>query len=134
MADLSDLGPRQRMARRVNKEHGGNVLSAGIRPGNVSNPAGEPAASICEKSWEKGIFYAVALAEERVTPVEQKIVRADEAISLVRDRDTLSSCGFVQSCVPETLLKALDNATSTRRPAISACSPPPAKATARRKV
>src|SRR5271157_3312217 len=40
--------------------------------------------------------------------MRDKIVSADEAISLVRDRDTLSSCGFVQSCVPETLLKALE--------------------------
>jgi propionate CoA-transferase len=40
--------------------------------------------------------------------MKDKIVTADEAISLVRDRDTLSSCGFVQSCVPEALLKALE--------------------------
>lgn len=40
--------------------------------------------------------------------MRDKIVTADEAISLVRDRDTLSSCGFVQSCVPEALLKALE--------------------------
>ena len=47
-----------------------------------------------------------------------KIVTADEAVSLVRDRDTLSSCGFVQSCVPEALLKALERrylATGTPR-------------------
>jgi propionate CoA-transferase len=40
--------------------------------------------------------------------MRDKIVTADEAVSLVRDRDTLSSCGFVQSCVPEALLKALE--------------------------
>jgi len=40
--------------------------------------------------------------------MKDKVVTADEAISLVRDRDTLSSCGFVQSCVPEALLKALE--------------------------
>ena len=36
----------------------------------------------------------------------------------MRDRDTLSSCGFVQSCVPEALLKALERRylkTSTPR-------------------
>ncbi len=40
--------------------------------------------------------------------MRDKVVTADEAVSLVRDRDTLSSCGFVQSCVPEALLKALE--------------------------
>ena len=40
--------------------------------------------------------------------MKNKIVTADEAVSLLRDRDTLSSCGFVQSCVPEALLKALE--------------------------
>ena len=40
--------------------------------------------------------------------MKNKVVTADEAVSLVRDRDTLSSCGFVQSCVPEALLKALE--------------------------
>ena len=40
--------------------------------------------------------------------MRDKIVTADEAVSLVRDRYTLSSCGFVQSCVPEALLKALE--------------------------
>ena len=39
--------------------------------------------------------------------MRDKIVTADQAVSLVRDRDTLSSCGFVQSCVPEALLTAL---------------------------
>ena len=40
--------------------------------------------------------------------MKNKVVTAEEAVSLVRDRDTLSSCGFVQSCVPEALLKALE--------------------------
>ncbi len=40
--------------------------------------------------------------------LKDKVVTADQAVSLVRDRDTLSSCGFVQSCVPEALLKALE--------------------------
>lgn len=40
--------------------------------------------------------------------MKDKVVTAEQAVSLVRDRDTLSSVGFVQSCVPEALLKALE--------------------------
>jgi propionate CoA-transferase len=40
--------------------------------------------------------------------MRDKVVTAEQAVSLVRDRDTLSSVGFVQSCVPEALLKALE--------------------------
>lgn len=40
--------------------------------------------------------------------MKNKVVTAEQAVSLVRDRDTLSSVGFVQSCVPEALLKALE--------------------------
>jgi propionate CoA-transferase len=50
--------------------------------------------------------------------MRSKIVTADEAIALIRDGDTLSSTGFVQTGFPEALLAALERrflATGTPR-------------------
>ncbi|MCB1858040.1 MAG: acyl CoA:acetate/3-ketoacid CoA transferase [Gammaproteobacteria bacterium] len=40
--------------------------------------------------------------------MKSKIVTADEAVALVRDRDTICCNGFVQSGIPEALLEALE--------------------------
>jgi propionate CoA-transferase len=40
--------------------------------------------------------------------MRNKIVSADEAVALIRDGDTLSSTGFVQTGIAEALLKALE--------------------------
>ena len=37
-----------------------------------------------------------------------KVISADEAIALIRDNDVVTTTGFVQSCIPETLHAALE--------------------------
>ncbi|MDD4715924.1 MAG: 3-oxoacid CoA-transferase [Oscillospiraceae bacterium] len=37
-----------------------------------------------------------------------KILQADQAVSLVKDGDTLVTCGFVGNCIPEALNKAME--------------------------
>ena len=41
-------------------------------------------------------------------PIDDKLSTADEAVALVEDNQTLVSGGFVASCVPETLVTALE--------------------------
>jgi len=41
-------------------------------------------------------------------PIDDKLSTADEAVGLVKDNQTLVSGGFVASCVPETLVAALE--------------------------
>lgn len=38
-----------------------------------------------------------------------KIITAEEAAALVKDGDTLTTCGFVASCIPEALNKAVEH-------------------------
>jgi propionate CoA-transferase len=45
----------------------------------------------------------------RETPVlKNKVISADEAIALIRENDVVTTTGFVQSCIPESLHAALE--------------------------
>ncbi|WCR02682.1 acyl CoA:acetate/3-ketoacid CoA transferase [Paracoccus saliphilus] len=39
---------------------------------------------------------------------KNKVLQADEAVSLIRDNDVIATTGFVQSCIPEALHAALE--------------------------
>ncbi|MGD9501003.1 MAG: acyl CoA:acetate/3-ketoacid CoA transferase [Methyloceanibacter sp.] len=40
--------------------------------------------------------------------MKNKVIRADEAIALIRNNDVITTTGFVQSCIPEALHAALE--------------------------
>ena len=40
--------------------------------------------------------------------MKNKTISADEAIALMSDNDVVTTTGFVQSCIPEALLAALE--------------------------
>jgi len=40
--------------------------------------------------------------------MKDKVIRAEEAIALIRDNDVVTTTGFVQSCIPEALHAALE--------------------------
>lgn len=40
--------------------------------------------------------------------MKDKVIKADEAIALIRDNDVVTTTGFVQSCIPEALHAALE--------------------------
>jgi propionate CoA-transferase len=44
----------------------------------------------------------------RASMSKNKVITADEAIALISDNDVLTTTGFVQSCIPEALLAALE--------------------------